>query len=129
MDRIIEKKFTERVLKHQGERMLRNQSLAIEKKLRFRTGHLERGRQFQVKESDDLDGTLRFTHADYQRFLDMKRDVKMKNGKGIRRKRGYQIHNRFVFGTLYAIARELSTGLTERIVKEIQEELNRDING
>lgn len=129
MDKIIEKKFTERVLKHQGERMIRNQGIAIEKKLRFHTGRLDRERQFQVKESDDLDGTLRFTHADYQRFLDMKREVEMKNGKGKQRKRGYKIHNRFVFGTFYAIARELSTGLTEQIVKGIQEELNQDING
>lgn len=128
MDRIIEQQFVKKVLRHQGDRLLRNQGRSLYVKARFKTGRMEKDRDISVSGGDDLDGVLRFRHVDYERFLDMKRDVKIKNGKS-RRKSGFRIHNRFVYGHYFAIAKQLSVGLTEGIKQQIRDELNTNING
>ena len=74
---------------------------------------------------DDLSGELVFSHVDYERFLDMKRVIQMKNGK-TRRKTGYKIHNRFVFGHFLAIAKQLSVGFTESVRDKIRAELKAE---
>ena len=44
MDRIVEQKFVEKVLQHQGNRLLKNQGRALYVKARFRSGRLEKAR-------------------------------------------------------------------------------------
>ena len=125
MDRIIEQKFIEKVLRHQGDRLLKNQGRALYVKARFRTGRMEKGRSVSVSGGDDLNGELVFRHVDYERFLDMKRVVQMKSGK-TRRNSGYKIHNRFVYGHFLAIARQLSVGLTGCVRDKIRAELKAE---
>lgn len=129
METMIKDRFVQRVLEHQGQRLLKNQGNALYKKLRFRTGRLQSARSVNVVAgNDDLDGKLIFSHTDYERFQDMKRTIRNRKGKR-RRDPGHRIHNRFVYGHFYAIARELSTGLTESVCEEIRNELNITING
>lgn len=128
MDRIIEQKFVEKVLRHQGDRLLRNQGRALYMKARFRTGRMESKRSVAVSGSDDLDGVLTFRHLDYERFLDMKREIRTKKG-GSRKSAGYRIHNRFVYGHFLAIAKQLSVGFTESIRNKIRDELKVKSNG
>ena len=94
-------------------------------KARFRSGRLEKARSVSVSGGDDLSGELVFSHVDYERFLDMKRVIQMKNGK-TRRKTGYKIHNRFVFGHFLAIAKQLSVGFTESVRDKIRAELKAE---
>lgn len=122
MDRIIEQRFIEKVLRHQGDRLLRNQKRALYVKARFHSGRLDDHRSVSVSGGDDFDGELVFRHIDYERFLDMKRTVQAKNGK-TRRTAGYKIHNRFIYGHFLAIARQLSVGFTESVRNQIKEEL------
>lgn len=125
MDRIVEQKFIEKILQHQGDRLLRNQGHALYVKARFRSGRLEKVRSVSVSSDDNLNGDLVFKHVDYERFLDMKRVIQMKNGK-TRRKTGYKIHNRFVFGHFLAIAKQLSVGFTENVRDKIRAELKAE---
>lgn len=128
MDRIIEQRFVEKVLRHQGDRLLKNQGRSLYAKARFRSGRMEKDRVVSVSGGDDLSGMLSFRHVDYERFLDMKREVRMKNGK-TRNKSGYKIHNRFIYGHYFAIAKQLSVGFTEKIKEQIREDLKTEING
>lgn len=125
MDRIIEQRFVEKVLRHQGDRLMRNQGRALYVKARFRTGSMENRRSVSVSGDDNLNGELVFRHVNYERFLDMKRVVQMKNGK-TRRKSGYGIHNRFVYGHFLAIAEQLSVGFTESVRNQIRNELKAE---
>ncbi|WP_455968316.1 hypothetical protein [Butyricimonas virosa] len=125
MDKIVEQRFIEKVLRHQGDRLLRNQGRALYAKARFRSGQLDRGRSVSVSGDDNLNGELVFRHVDYERFLDMKRMVKMKNGK-TRRKSGCKIHNRFTYGHFLAIAKQLSVGFTDSVKEKIREELKAE---
>ena len=125
MDRIVEQKFVEKVLQHQGNRLLKNQGRALYVKARFRSGRLEKVRSVSVSGGDDLSGELVFSHVDYERFLDMKRVIQMKNGR-TRRMTGYKIHNRFVYGHFLAIAKQLSVGFTESVRDKIRAELKAE---
>ncbi len=125
MDRIVEQKFVEKVLQHQGNRLLKNQGRALYVKARFRSGRLEKARSVSVSGGDDLSGELVFSHVDYERFLDMKRVIQMKNGR-TRRRTGYKIHNRFVYGYVLAIAKQLSVGFTESVREKIRAELKAE---
>ena len=125
MDRIVEQKFVEKVLQHQGNRLLKNQGRALYVKARFRSGRLEKARSVSVSGGDDLSGELVFIHVDYERFLDMKRGIQMKNGR-TRRRTGYKIHNRFVYGHFLAIAKQLSVGFTESVRDKIRAELKAE---
>lgn len=140
---IIQKEFVRRVLREEGERLTRNQGMAISKKLKFRTGRLMNGRTTEVVQADGMDGKLRFTHPDYERFLDMKRivrrtksvTVRQRENKGRRRsvasgglkkKSGYGIHNRFIFGHYFSIANRLMYEFTEDVQQSIREELSNN---
>lgn len=49
----------------------------------------------------------------------------MKNGR-TRRRTGYKIHNRFVYGHFLAIAKQLSVGFTESVRDKIRAELKAE---
>lgn len=129
MEAIIKDRFVQQVLEYQGQRLLRNQGNVLYKKLKFKTGRLQDARSVSiVAGNDNLDGKLTFRHMDYERFQDMKRTVRGRKGKS-KRVGGQRIHNRFIYGHYYAIARQLSVGLTDEVRENIRTELKTEING
>lgn len=101
---------------------MRNQALALERKLRFHTNRLYTTRRTSVQGGADMDGQLTFTHTSYERFLDMKR---LRYGsKVVRRNR--KIHNRFVFGHYSSIASRLMYELTDNVVARIKEQIKSE---
>lgn len=125
---LIKKKFVGKVLQEEGGRLLRNQGAILYKRLAFREGVLRDSRGVAVKEDDTMDGELTFKHVDYERFLDMKRKVKNKRGES-RTKKGYNIHNRFTYGTYHAIAMRLMNDLTDEVREGIRNELKAERHG
>lgn len=124
MDRIVEQKFVEKVLQHQGNSCEESRTCWLYVKS-FPTGDWKRLVLFPCQGGDDLSGELVFRHVDYERFLDMKRVIQMKNGR-TRRRTGYKIHNRFVYGHFLAIAKQLSVGFTESVRDKIRAELKAE---
>lgn len=121
----IKQRFVQSILEDEGKRLMRNQSLALERKLRFHTNRLYNVRRTAVQGGVDLDGQMTFTHASYERFLDMKR---LRYGsKVIRRNR--KIHNRFVFGHYSSIASRLMYDLTDDVVARFREQIKSEQNG
>lgn len=129
MENLIKKRFVGKVLQEEGDRLWRNQGMILGKRLRFHTGNLMEKRSIRVSEADNMDGQLAFSHVPYERFLDMKRSVNRKRTEGTRLKRGYRIHNRFVYGTYAAIAGRLMYELTEEACRNITDEIKSGING
>lgn len=113
----IKQRFVKEILEDEGRRLMRNQSVAISRKLKSRSGRLLSDRSISVSGGEVSDGTLTFRHTAYERFLDMKR---LNYGSvGIRRNR--RIHNRFVFGHYNSIANRIAYGLTEDVAARIRE--------
>lgn len=111
MSDLIKQRFVGCVLREQGELMLSRQGAAMRKRLKFKTGNLLDQRKLVVSEGNDvMDGSLKLTHVDYERFL----DIRGRRKAGSKKTRAFKIHNRFVMGAYYAIARELY-GLTEEV--------------
>lgn len=129
MDELIKKRFVGRILQEEGHRLLKNQGSVLYKKLRFHDGTLRDSRHVKISGGASLDGQLTYTHVDYERFLDMKRKVKKKRSSGFTTRRGYRIHNRFVYGTYSAIAYRLMYDLTDNLKESIREELKAQGNG
>ena len=125
---LIKKKFVGKVLREEGERLIRNQGTILYKRLTFREGVLRDSRGVSVRDGDTMDGELKFKHVDYERLLDMKRKVKTKRGEK-RTKKGYNIHNRFTYGTYHAIALRLMNDLTDEVREGIKNELKAEGNG
>lgn len=96
-------RFIQDTLEQEGKRLLRNQGNAIFLAYNQHTGRLMNDRKISVTGGDTP--YLTFEHPIYERFLDLKK----------KNKRNRRIHNRFVFGTLYSIARRLMYGLTEEV--------------
>lgn len=115
----IKQRFVKAILEDESKRLMRNQGLALGRKLSMRTGRLFNTRQTSVTGGADMDGQLSFSHTIYQRFLDMKR-LQYKS-KEVHRNR--RIHNRFVFGHYSSIAGRLMYDLTDEVVATIKEEL------
>jgi hypothetical protein len=122
MNSLIKKEFIHSVLTEHKHRWLKNQTaLFISKKIQFRSGRLLSDRKINISDNRVMEGQLRFKHPDYERFLDIKR--KRKNGTGY--KRGLQIHNRFVYGHYFSIAKDLAWGLTSEVMKNLKKEINQ----
>lgn len=129
MENLIRKHFVGQVLQEEGDRLLKNQSAILEKRLIFHTGRLAGRRRISVSGGEEMDGKLSFTHVSYERFLDMKRIVNRKRTTGTRTKRGYRIHNRFVYGTYGAIAQRLMSEFTDEVKTNIINEIKSGNNG
>lgn len=129
MENLIRKRFVGQVLQEEGDRLLKNQSAILEKRLIFHTGRLAGRRRISVSGGEEMDGKLSFTHVSYERFLDMKRIVNRKRTTGTRTKRGYRIHNRFVYGTYYAIASRLMYDLTDDVRAKLINDLKNESHG
>lgn len=109
----IRERFIDETLQHEGQRMMRNQEVAIRSATKEQSGRLLRERRFSVS-----DGQLTFTHTAYERFLDLR---KIHRGGTVVKRRRRKIHNRFVFGTYAAIARRLMYGFTEEVIADIRQ--------
>ncbi|WP_375585981.1 hypothetical protein [Cyclobacterium xiamenense] len=123
-DAIIKKEFVRRILKDEASRLERNQGLQMRKLLHFHTGTLERERDFNINQDTELDGKLTFKHRAYQRFLDLRKKPKLKDGRRIKRK-NYPIHNKFVFGHYYVIANRLMVDFTNDVAAGLKREMER----
>ena len=117
----IQSIFVKRILKDEGKRLLASQGAAIAKRVKFHSYRLDRDRKTEVTGGNDLDGNLKFSHPNYERFLDIKR--KLKNKKTNKAyTRSLRIHNRFVFGHYSSIANRLMNDFTEEVRKDIRKE-------
>ena len=102
-------RFVLDTLESEGKKFEKYQGEAIRQKIRTRSGHLLSARRIAVRGGSDMDGQLTYTHAVYERFLDMRRT------KFRRRRR--RIHNRFIFGAYASIAKRLMYGFTEEVAE------------
>jgi hypothetical protein len=116
---IIEKEFIKRILVDESKRFNKNQGLAIQKLLHFRSGELFNGREFTVSDSGAFGAKLTLTHPVYERFLDMNKTISKRKGA-----KSYPIHNRFVMGHYGSIASRLMNDMTNDVVIGIKKELN-----
>lgn len=99
-------RFVQAILGEEGEKLEKYQGETIKKRLKLKSGYILSARDIVVQEGEGMDGRLTYTHAIYERFLDMKRKGK---SRGKRRK----IHNRFIFGAYASIAKRLMYDFTE----------------
>ena len=106
-------RFISSTLREEGAKMYSLQSNAIRSGYKRRTGKLLSGRSIFTTED-----SLTLEHPVYERFLDIK----------YRRRKAKRIHNRFVYGTVYAIAGRLSAGYRED-VEEIVDDLRKNTSG
>ncbi len=104
-------RFVQMTLRFEGERMMRNQGEAIKRQLNIQSGYILSARDIVVQGGEGMDGRLTYTHAIYERFLDMKRN---RNERRVRRRK---IHNRFIFGAYSSIAKRLMYGFTEEVAE------------
>ena len=121
--------FIAKVLKEEQTYYLKNQELAMRKRLHFHTGNIISGRSGTVTSgNNNADGVLTIKHTAYERFLDIKTKKRSKktNRLSIRARR---IHNRFVFGHYYKIGVRLITEYTEEARAAIIKEFNANNNG
>lgn len=118
----IKQRFVQSVLEDEGKRLMKNQALALQRKLQFHTNRLYRTRNTTVRSGAEMDGTMTFTHTCYERFLDMRR---LHYGSKIVA-RNRKIHNRFVFGHYTSIAGRLMYDLTEEVVAQIREQIKSE---
>ena len=114
----IKKRFVRTILEDESRRLMKNQSLALQRKLHFHSNRLFNARQMMARGGDDLDGELTFSHVAYLRFLDLKHLSYGKTTVNHNRK----IHNRFVFGHYTSIANRLMNDLTDDVVAKIREQ-------
>lgn len=129
MENLIKKRFVSQILQEEGERLVKNQGTVLGKRLKFHTGRLAANRLINISESEYIDGQLTFRHLSYERFLDMKRTVNRKRKAGTRVKHGYRIHNRFMYGTYFSIAKRLMYDLTDEVKANIINEIKSGNNG
>lgn len=106
-------RFIADTLQRQGQKTYDLQTKAIQSGYKSRTGKLLSGRT--VYTNDD---SITLVHPIYERFLDIKN----------RRRKSKRIHNRFVYGTVYAIAGRLSAGYSEE-VEDIVDDLRENSSG
>lgn len=119
---LIKQRFVGQVLREQGQEMLRRQEDVIRKKTKFRSGTLLASRILSISDGNGyMDGRLSFRHVAYERFLDIKKKVGA--SRGGYKTRNLRIHNRFIMGGYYAIAKHLMYGLTQ----EVRDNLKKDM--
>lgn len=118
----IKGRFIMQELQYEGNRLLANQTTAINSTLSSHSGSLINNRFISVTKNGELSATLTFKHTLKQRFLDLR---VMKYGrKRVKRKRN--IHNRFIYGHYNMIARKLMSGLTEEVAESLKQEFQQN---
>ena len=104
-------RFVIDTLEPEGQRLEKYQGEAIKRQLNIQSGYILSARDIVVQGGEGMDGRLTYTHAIYERFLDMKRN---RNERRVRRRK---IHNRFIFGAYASIAKRLMYGFTEEVAE------------
>src|SRR5690606_37153844 len=117
----IKTEFMKRVLDDEGKRLLRNQGKAIRKELHFHTHMLIRDRKAEASITGDSQATLKLTHPAYQRFLDIRKGTK-KKGTNDNNRRGFLIHNRFMFGHYLSIGNRMTVDFTDDVAEQIKKD-------
>lgn len=117
----IEGEFIQRILKHEGNRFLKNQGIAIKSTVSSRSKNLINNRFLSVKKDGAMSGTLTITQPLYARFLDLKALRYGKKKKTVKRKR--KIYNRFMYGHKTAITRSLMYGLTTEVIESLKKQI------
>jgi len=123
----IKREFIRQVLEDEGKRLKKNQGIEMEKRLKFHTRNLFEDRQTSVTQTEDLKATLHFTFPIYQRFLDIKRrKVKKKKKSGeFKIKRGYRIHNRFVYGHYISVGNRIQYEFSAEVANAIKKDFEK----
>lgn len=111
-------RFVESVLKEEGDTLYKSQGRAVDRLTESHSGHLKSARSVSVQVDDGYSGTLTYTHAAYERLLDMRRITR--GGKAVKRKRR-RIHNRYVYGALGSIAARLMNDFTDETAERIED--------
>ena len=112
----LKSRFVQSVLADESRRLLRNQSLQIERKLHLHSHHILNRRHATICGGDDFDGELAISHVAYLRFLDLRR---IRRGEATVLQ-ARKIHNRFVFGHFGSIAKRLANDLTDDVVSKFK---------
>ena len=86
----IRARFVGEVLRDAGKRLLTAQEKGVRRSVKLRSGRILSARDIVVSGGEEMDGKLTYTHAVYERFLDMKRLGGQRKSSKRRR-----IHNRF----------------------------------
>lgn len=122
----IKQRFVAQVLRKQAQEMLQLQEATLRKKLNFHTGVLMERRAVNVSDGNgSMDGRLSFRHVDYERFLDIR--LKIMKKEGGYKNRNLRIHNRFVMGCYYSIAKNLMFGFTEQVRENLKRNMQMTI--
>lgn len=100
-------RFVLDTLESEGKKLDKYQGEAIGQKVKIRSGYILSARHLAVRGGNEMDGQLTYSHAIYERFLDMR--------KAKYRRRRRRIHNRFIFGAYASIAKRLMYGFTEEV--------------
>ena len=109
---IITQKFIERVLGDEAKNIVEAQNRVLSSKNPKSKDLIISSRTYQVSQ-----GSLEFTHAKQQRFIDMKR-------LGGRKKKAVPVHNKPLFGHFNNIIAELKFGFTDSVQSLIANEYN-----
>lgn len=120
--------FVKRVLQDEGQRYLKNQGIAIQKRVNFHTGDLFNNRSAKVTGDDSMDGQLSINHTIYERFLDIKKKIRSRKTNKIKT-RSLKIHNVYAFGHYYSIANRLMNEYTDEARAAIIKDFNTLNNG
>lgn len=118
----IKQRFVQIILADEGKRLIKNQGVAIQQKLKFHTNKLYNTRNVSVGSGAEMDGSMTFKHTAYERFLDIKR---LRYGSKVV-SRNRKIHNRFVFGHYSSIAGRLMYDLTDEVVEMIKSQIKSE---
>lgn len=120
--------FVKKVLSEHSATYLKNQGLAIRKRVKFHTGNVYNNRTAAVTTDDQMDGKIIITHTAIERFLDIKRKIRSRATNRVKT-RSLRIHNRFAYGHYYGIAEDLMYGATEEALDAIKKDFNTLSNG
>ena len=115
---ILERKFVNQVLNHEGNELVRAHKREIQSRLKQHSGKTLSSVQKLVQNNGEAGGTLAIQHQKRQRFLDMKTRT-LKSGI-TKRKKAYPVHNKIIFGHLNNVIRQLKYGFTEAIQEKMK---------
>ncbi|MGJ1416169.1 hypothetical protein [Sphingobacterium multivorum] len=126
----IKYRFIKDLLTNEGERLIKNQGIAIKSALKEHTGALLRERKFLLNgKADEMN--LEFEHPAYLRFLDIrnKNRKRKKNQSKRSTKKDIRIYNRFVIGHYHGIAERMMYGFTAEVRQYILDTWKGGVNG
>jgi len=113
----IKDTFIRDVLQREGKAIDDAMEAAINNRLRFHFGRLNKARKYKVN-----NGELNFNINIAQRFLDL--NAKLRDGT--KRKKKYPIYNKIIFGHYNEIAYKLMYGFTQDVADDIAKQFKNN---